>query len=203
VISLNLLPQERKEAFHWRLCAKSEIFWGSKILGFLVIFCAPFLFINLYIQNRIAGLNDKISAFAQTEEMKQIEELGKSSQNINAALGKIDKISGERIYWTDVLTEIIKNIPSGIQIFSFEIAPVEAKGQTLAAKEGKFIIIGKAKTRDEVLALERNLKSSDNFKNIEFPLENLVKRSEVEFKFTGDFILDNFKAKKKAILAGD
>lgn len=200
MISLNLLPQERKEIFHWRIYTKSAIFWGSKILGFLAIFCLLFLVINLYIKNKIAGLNNKISVFEQTKEMKQIEELGKSSQSINDALNKIDKISGNQIYWTEALAEIIKNIPSGVQIFSLEIAPVGANAETLAAEEGKFTISGKAKTRDEILALKKNLKLSANFKNIEFPLDNLVKRSEIEFKFTGDFILGNFKMKKKANL---
>lgn len=200
MISLNLLPQERKETFYWRSRIKSAIFWGSKILGFLVIFCLPILFISIYINNKITDLNSRISVFEQTEEMKQIDDLGKKSQNINSVLNKIDKISGNQIYWTEVLTEMIKNIPSGVRLFSLEITPVNNGSETLAAEEGKFIIIGMAKTRNEVLALEKNLKSSANFKNIESPLGNLTKRSDVDFKFTGNFILNNFKANKKANL---
>jgi len=200
MISLNLLPPERKEMYFWRARVKNTFFWGSKILAILMFFCLPFLLINFFIKNKINDLNNKIFVLEQTQEMKQMEELGKSSQSLNDTLDKIDKISGNQICWTEALAEIIKNIPSGVQIFSLEITPIDSKDQVSTPEKGKFAVIGKAKTRDDVLALEKNLKSSENFENIESPLDNLVKRSEVEFKFTGNFILDNFKAKKKANL---
>lgn len=196
MISLNLLPRERKEMFIWRVRTKSVIFWGSKVLCLLVIFCVPFFVINFYLNTQIIELSGKVFASEQTKEVKQIELLENSSKSINDTLIKINRINENQIYWTNVLSEIIKNIPSDIQIFSLEVSPDSTAGGTLAASKGKFTLIGEAKTRDGILALKKNLKESPSFENIESPLDNLVKRNDVDFKFVGTFILENFKAKK-------
>lgn len=196
MISLNLLPLERKEIFLWRARTKNIIFWGFKILFFLIILCAPFLIFRIYLMEKLYILNEKNSAYEQTKETKQIEELGKSSQSINILLENVNKISENKIYWTGVLGEISKNIPSGIQIFNMEITPSAVDLKIFSPSEGKFSISGLAKTREDVLAMEKNLKSSSSFKNIESPLGNLTKRNDVDFRFTGIFILENFKAKE-------
>lgn len=166
-------------------------------MAILIFFCAPFLALNIYLTARINKLDDKINSYKQTKEMKEVNLLEKSAKGINDILLNINKISENQIYWPDALEEIVKNIPAGVQIFSLEIVPVPAKTETLAASDAGFVIIGRARTRNDILALEKNLKASSDFKGIQSPLDNLLKRTDVEFKFTGTFILENFKAKER------
>jgi len=186
MISLNLLPPERKEAYHWRSLRKTAIFNSIIILSLLVYFCLPFIVINVYLYAKAKDLDQDIYSYEQKEKIKEINSIEKSARSINNTLVSIAKLSEDQVYWTNALEDVVNKIPSGIQIFSLEITP-----------EGNFSLIGKAQTRDEILELEKNLKQSSNFKDIQFPFENLKKKTDVDFKFTGIFLLDNFKAKEK------
>lgn len=186
MLSLNLLPPERKEAFYWRGLTKGIIFWGGRILTLLVFFSLNFLMINLYLINQISGLDQEISYNEGTDSIKQLRLLEKSSKEVNNTLTNIDKVGENQIYWDDALNEVARIVPPDVQIFSLEIA-----------LDGKFSIAGKARTRDQVLSLEDNLKKSAYFKDIQSPLDNLIDRNDVDFKFMGVFLTDKFKASEK------
>lgn len=186
MLSLNLLPPERKESFYWRTLTKGAIFWGGRLLIILVFFSMNFLMINLYLYNQASDLDQIILNYENTDKVREIKSLEMSAREINNTLEGIDKIGENQIYWDDALDEVMQVIPSEVQIYSLEIDPT-----------GKFVIIGIAKTREQVLALQSNLNSSPDFKDIQFPYDNLTKPNDVEFKFTGTFLLDKFKASEK------
>lgn len=186
VISLNLLPPERKESYRWRSLRKTAIFNSIIILSLLIYFCLPFIVINIYLYTKTKDLEQDIYSYEQKEKIKEINSIEKSARSINNTLVSISKINEDQVYWTSALENVVNKVPSGIQVFSLEVTP-----------EGNFSLIGKAQTRDKILELEKNLKQSSNFKDIQFPFENLKKKTDVDFKFTGIFLLDNFKAKKR------
>ncbi|MDP3056932.1 MAG: PilN domain-containing protein [bacterium] len=184
MISLNLLPPGRKEIFRWRQYIKKVILNGIGIIFLLICFSVPLFAINIYLQGEINVLDTQIDSYEKTESVHQLNSMEKSFKQINNALVKIDKIGGEQIYWIDVLEKITTIIPPNIQIFSLQIDP-----------DGGFIVVGNAKTREDVLEFGKRLKNSSDFSNIQTPLDNLIKSDDVDFKFSGKIILDNFKAK--------
>lgn len=187
MISLNLLPPGRKEIFRWRQYIKKVILNGIGIIFLLICFSVPLFAINIYLQGEINVLNTQIDSYEKTESVHQLNSMEKSFKQINNALVKINKISEEQISWIDVFEKITTIIPPNIQIFSLQIDP-----------DGGFIVVGNAKTREDVLEFGKRLKNSSDFSNIQTPLDNLIKSDDVDFKFSGKIILDNFKIKNKA-----
>lgn len=186
MISLNLLSPERKKMFYWRKNTKKVIAGGIKIICMLIFFSVPLLAINIYLVGKINALDAQIVSFENTANVRQLNSVEKSFKEINNIFIKVNKISEDQIYWSDVFDKLIKITPLNAQIFSLEIDP-----------EGKFTFAGKAKTREDVLELGRRLKNSPDFKDIQTSLDNLTKRNDVDFKFSGNILLDNFKAKTK------
>lgn len=195
MISLNLLPPERKEILYWIGLTKNVIFWGSFVFMILVFLSLPFWVSRLYLNSTLNDLDQKIGFYKYNTSLQQMSFLEKSSKNINDILMNIDKIGAEQIYWQKVLAEITGAVPAGAQIFSLELNSKYASGEVLSPDEGSFTIIGRAKTRDAVLALQANLESSADFKDIQAPLDNLVKKTDADFKFRGTVLFKNFKQK--------
>lgn len=184
MISLNLLPPDRKEIFKWRQYTKKIILHGIKTIFLLLCFSAPLFAINIYLKGEINVLETQINSFEKTENINQLNAMEKSFKEINNALVKINKISDEQILWNDVFDKIIEIIPANIQIFSLQIEP-----------DGAFVVVGNAKTREDVLEFGKRLKNSSDYKDIQTPLDNLIKSVDIDFKFSGKIILDNFKVK--------
>ncbi len=189
MISLNLLPPERKELFRWRQYTKKIILNGSKLIFLLFCFFIPLLSIYIYLLGEIKALDSQIGSSESTANVRQLNSLEKSFKKINNIFIKINKISENQIYWTSVIEKLATIIPPNAQIISLQIEP-----------DGKFIIIGSAATREDVLEFGKRLKNSSDFSDIQTPLDNLIKRNDVDFKFSGAIMLDNFIAKEKVRL---
>ncbi|MBU3925337.1 PilN domain-containing protein [Patescibacteria group bacterium] len=183
MISLNLLPPERKEIFRWRQYVKKTILNGIRLIFLLICFFVPLFAINIYLLGEINILDAQIDSYEKTENIHQLNSMEKSFKEINSALVKINKINEGQIYWISVFEKITTITPPNIQIFSLQIET-----------DGGFVIVGNAKTREDVLEFGKRLKNSSDFSDIQTPLDNLIKSDDIDFKFMGKIILDNFKA---------
>lgn len=190
MLSLNLLTPERKKIFYWTTLTKKAIFWGVKMLSILFIFSFCFLVFNLYLDYQINILDQNIASFENTKKVKEMRQIEESSKKINKILDNIDNINENQIYWHDALVKFVDIIPDKAQIFSLEIG-----------QEGKFTISGMAKTRQDLLFFEAKLKNSEEFKNVRLPLEDLIKKEDVDFQLAGEFLLNKFKTSEKIKLS--
>lgn len=186
MISLNLLPPGRKIAFRWRSYVKKVISSGIKTTFLLACFSVPLFAVNIYLKGEIDAIKTKISSAENTESMKKIDSMEASFKQINNILLRVDKLSAEQISWIDVFKKMTDIIPYNVQIFSLQIG-----------QDGSLTIIGKAKTREDVLEFGKRLKNSSDFSDIQTPLDNLIRSYDIDFKFTGNIKLDNFKLYEK------
>lgn len=161
---------------------KKVISVGIKVIFLLVCFSVPLFAINIYLMGEINVVNTQIDSYENTEQMKRLNTMEKSFKEINNALVKINKISDEQVSWIAVFGKITSIVPPNIQIFSLQIEP-----------NGALTIAGNAKTREDVLEFGKRLKNSSDFNSIQTPLVNLTKSSDIDFKFTGNIVLNNFK----------
>jgi len=182
MISLNLLPPGRKEAFRWRQHTKKVISIGIRMIFLLICFSVPLFAINIYLSGEINAINTEIKLYEDTESIQRLNTMERSFKNINNALIKINKISDEQISWFDVFEKITIITPSNIQVLSLQID-----------SDGKFVIVGNAETREDVLEFGKRLKNSTDFSDIQTPLDNLIRSTNIDFKFTGKVLLDRFK----------
>ena len=83
----------------------------------------------------------------------------------------------------DVIKKIEETIPpgAGLSTLSIDVA------------EKKVVVSGKASDREDVVAMENRLKSSDFFKKIDSPLNNFLEKKNPSFKFTFYFTQWNLR----------
>lgn len=172
--------------FRWRRYLKKIISSGIKIIFLLICFSVPLFVINIYLMGEISVLNAQIDSSENTESMKRLKTMEKSLKETNNAFVKIDKIGKEQISWVGVFGKIVEIIPPNIQIISLQIEP-----------NGALTIVGNAKTREDVLEFGKRLKNSADFSDIQTPLDNLTKSNNIDFKFTGNILLNNFKKQEE------
>ena len=186
MISLNLLPRERKEIFRWRQYTKKVILNGIKTIFLLICFFVPLFAVDIYLSGEINAINTQIDSYENMISTRQMNTMEKSFKQLNNTLIKINKISSEQIGWIGVFEEINSIIPSNIQIFSLQIEP-----------NGSFTIIGNAKTREDVLEFGKRFKESSDFSDTLMPPDVFTKKEDINFNFKGNIIFNNFKIIKK------
>lgn len=169
---MNLLPKNKKQELSLRKLNRQIIILGcfavSAIIGILI--CLNLIYLSLYISQQQTSQNNAL--FNQAQELEtQVEDLNQELTGfINQRLAFINKINQEKIYWAQILEKLSRIIPKNIKLTSLETSD-------------KIQIAGTAKTRDDVLLLQKALEQEKQFIELESPLSNFVKQSNVDFYF--------------------
>ncbi len=101
-------------------------------------------------------------------------------RQINNKLNYIVKIQDNFIYWSNLIEELTEITPSDVTFYSIK-----------ANDSNKIIITGRAKLRDSLLRLKDNMENSSTFKNIDFPLKNILEITNIDFNINADINLEN------------
>lgn len=174
MISLNLIPKDKKAELG---LANFFITLKNIIILFLIItilVAISLLAIKAALQNHfniIVGQSTLTTQFASS--------FNKGVQQFNRKVAAVKNIQNNYIVWTDFLIEFSKLIPNGTTINSIDVSA------------DKILISGQAKDRQDLLDLEKNLKKSKLFTNVEVPLEDLLKKSDIDFNIKSDVNLKN------------
>lgn len=166
MINLNLLPKREK------IILKRErnlqiiflSFWilllGTSVVGLEIFLTQKFLKENLSIY---------------TSSIVREKEFEEKIKEINSKLVVIDEIQSNYLKITPILLSLAKITPSDVYIKSFTIDKVK----------GQFQINGWAKERGRLLIFQNNLENIGFFKEIDFPLSNLLREKDINFEFKG------------------
>ncbi len=102
---------------------------------------------------------------------KNTENYSKKIRNINNQLNSIDNIQNETTAWSYLLEYFAKNVSDNIKF-----------SQIKMNKRDKTVYLsGLAKTRDNLLSLKKILEDSNYFSNINFPIQNLLEKNNINF----------------------
>lgn len=176
MIILNLLPPEQKmEAKQTNIYVFIESFLAFMLL-ISVIIAVVLLFSRLALEKRFYSL-----ATGTTFHTIQNKELDQKIKLANKKIRAVSAIQNDFIKWSAVLINFNSLVPKNVEINSLIF------NEQSEEKIYKTEITGIAKDRETVLAFQKRLESSLVFTNIEAPLSNLLKRQDVEFKFTAEF----------------
>lgn len=193
MIKINLLPKIRKEEIKWRRINQFVIFYGIIMLMIFGIFTVFLLAVQIYLHTESAFLDQKIQEKQKSAKARELEILETKSKVFNEEVSSLDKIQIEHIYFSQILEECAEIIPKGVHLSVFDVQKVvevseklkdkNSKNTGLKPKENlyKVNIIGKAKTREDILDFRDALEDSEYFQNPNLPLANLTKRHDVEF----------------------
>lgn len=172
MLKLNLLPPEEKNALMIEQSQRWIVFYGSAIAAILLIFAgllgAIWLSINYQLKNAAAEFNSVQTSLKGRDLKSQEEQISQT----NAFLKNLDNIQrGQKIY-SDLLIALSDLVPPGAKLTSLTIDEKNAVA-----------LYGFAAQREQILAFKEALENSKLFKDIESPLSNLVKQTDINFYF--------------------
>jgi Tfp pilus assembly protein PilN len=172
---INLLPKEKQLEFRYRKMYRSLLMLFS-IVGASFALVVLFQFgSRLYMERQIKQVKletEKLRAISNKEENN---ELKKRIQQINSQVTDFNKLSEEAPQWSGVVRAFAKLVPADVyvQIFSVDIAKRQVN------------ITGFAPRRELVIALYNNIKGdTEHFANIDYPLENVSRPTDVQFRYS-------------------
>lgn len=167
MLSLNLMSPKQREAIRTRVLFSFIERVVTSIIGALLIFGAALFLISSHMTNRLAELTDRqilSSGYVTTNRDIKV---------FNGKLRRIETIQGEVVPITLLLTDIVERTPDGIDISLLEL---NVSLETLK-------INGQSALRDDVLDFEAALLDSPYIAELEAPISNLLRKTDVPFQF--------------------
>lgn len=169
-IRLNLIPPYKKEeirkAQYLKLIIRMEIVLSVFVVVFLVFLLnlSHILDLNMEIVKQNAEISQKKG---QYEKIKRYDEQFKK---INSQIVDITRIKGDQLYWSNMFLYLSQSIFSGVSI------------QNLTTKDYAVFLIGKADSRDSLIAFKEKLEKNECFSAVNLPLSNLVSKESIDFQ---------------------
>ncbi|NTV40809.1 MAG: PilN domain-containing protein [Candidatus Moranbacteria bacterium] len=174
-ISLDLLPQNKKAKI------KRDKLFGE-IINEGILFLFPFfvliviLFNVFYLLTIQKKINDSEYEIQQRQnEYQELNKYDKDFKQMNETAVLLVKIQAGHLRWVDIFSHLSQDTPQGVVLESF------------ANKDYSVFLVGKAKTRDQLLQFKENLEKDSCFGNVNVPLSNLVVKDNVDFQL--DFVV--------------
>lgn len=170
MLSVNLLPPEEKQIIRIREAARAV---GSFALFVLCVFAVGFLLLlpSFFLTHFAARDAERSFAIEQRETVQRRE--------VRATLAEAKKIKEAM---AEMRTYMAR--PSGVSRALERFFPV-SEGITVAflavRSDGEVKVDGRAGTREQLLTFEEALRASDQFLEVTFPLENIVREQNIQF----------------------
>ncbi|MFH0906998.1 MAG: PilN domain-containing protein [bacterium] len=174
MLQLNLLSPAEKEKIKMNKFIHFIVFFGISFLALLIVFSlllASVLFSSSII---VKSQNKLIEVRENDEKSQQLVEIETKINNVNEHINQINIKQKNSVIWTFVFEELSKLTPLGIYLNSFSYY---ISGNIIS-------ISGNADNRDNLLLFKKALEQSPYFDEIDSPLSNLIKQTDIDFYFT-------------------
>ncbi len=172
MIKLNLLPLQEKEALALEKTQRWIIFYGSAITGIFLIFVALLIIIWAFIAIQLKSAVNNLESVQSSFKGQDLKTQQAAVADLNKYLEKIASIQKNQKSYSVLLISLSNLVPSGIRL------------NTLAIDRSDEISLnGYAQRRELILAFKDSLEKSNLFTDIENPLSNLIKQTDINFYF--------------------
>jgi len=172
MLKFNLLPPEEKRKIELMNFSHLAAFIGVWFFVILVVF--TLLLASAYFSLFILSKSQyKLIESRKTEEKAQrLIKMEEKIKQTNQRLSQMHLKQKELILWTPILEELAEITPSGIYLTNLS--------QTT---DNQIRLSGWANKRDIMLNFQSFLEQSSRFTDIEAPLSNLLKQTDIDFVF--------------------
>jgi Tfp pilus assembly protein PilN len=172
MLRINLVPEKTKKEINLK-----KIYAVVKGIDYLLVFLA-ILTGAIFISSKIFLLestNLETNTFSSSDLNNSSF---KEPIEINGKLSTIKEILNKNHSYFDIINNIANKIPEKISIFRLKI---DTENKTIEIK-------GRADQRDDLIELKERLKNDTLYKNIDFPLQNLLKKEDVDFSISAELV---------------
>jgi hypothetical protein len=172
---MNLLPRKQRKRVRLIIYFQNIVFSGFILilLFLIIIFCLGgfLIFLNFQYQAVEKEIEIEQSKIIQTETVRGIE---RKIRDINNEMFELKKIQTEQSNIYQALENIYQELFVGVRVYALEID----------TKTKKVVVTGYSATREKLLAIKQVLETSDRYRDVEFPLSNLVGPISIDFRFS-------------------
>jgi Tfp pilus assembly protein PilN len=173
---INLLPPQYKQELKKEENLKLVLILGIIFLIFLISLTLILLAIKIYIGEQVESLKFLIEKEREKSETRQNLELREKIEKTSQTISKLESFYEEKIYFSAILENIFQTIPEGVYLTSLTIVEKENIAQ--------ISLSGFAPTREILFELKNNLESKKQFSEINFPPQNWLKPTNIDFTAT-------------------
>jgi Tfp pilus assembly protein PilN len=164
MITLNLIPPIKKHEL--RL---AQLYLVIKNLIIFTLFITVIVGIVLLASKMILQNHFNKMVAESTLTTKYANIFNKDIKEFNRQLNTVETIQKDHVAWTNFFIKFSPLVPDDIGIYN------------LSLDKDKIVLTGLAKTRDQLLKFKENLENSSLFSEVITPLEDLLKKENVDF----------------------
>lgn len=170
--TLNLLPPKEKKIILAEQTNRRVIFWGvnfvTALLVFIVLLGLIYALINIKLKIAGADLKNARAKF----NIEGFQDLQAKIKQANDQIKNLDKIQTEHKYYSLALEKIVDITPAAVLI------------KRISINQNQMTIEGFSPTREAILIIKQALEKSPDFEKIESPISNLLKPTDIDFRFS-------------------
>jgi Tfp pilus assembly protein PilN len=141
-----------------------------RLLVPVIVFIVFLITINWDLKIQLEGLEKAYSLEQSGEEYRELQKYEDKFSDVNYRISSISKLQSGHLYWSNIFYRLSDLVPEGIYM------------NNAVTKDYKVSLAGRARTRDDLLAFQEKMESSDCFTKLNVPLSNLVSRENVDFR---------------------
>lgn len=172
---INLLPQLKQTDLYYEDLYHSVNTLVFLSVGILLLGIVAQIAVWVYLEQREAHVVQDVIDLQQQIDKSENAQVKQEIREINALMSDFETLGKSSPQWSVVLKAFARLVPNGVRISSF----------VADAKTKEVEISGYSPTREMVIELYNNINADkENFKDINYPLENVAKPTDVQFNFT-------------------
>jgi Tfp pilus assembly protein PilN len=172
MIGLNILPPEEKKEILSQKTLRQVLTWGSSGLIIVLAFLALLASIWLYSYIQLNSIQEIVSELEASPQNQNFKDIKKEIDGMNQQLQSFSKLQSQEKDYSFYLEKLTDLANPGIKLnsVSFDASKVNVSGQ--------------ATTRDVLLTFKSALEGSSYFQNVNTPLSNFLKQTNIGFTFS-------------------
>lgn len=172
---LNLLPHHKQTELYYETLYHSISVAAVLSIAILLLGILAQVAVMFYLGAKEKSVTLQVEDLKQQIDRTENAELKQEIRFINSQMQDFETLTKTSPQWSKVLKAFSQLVPSGVKI------------NTLSAdtKTNKVEISGFSPTRELVIELYNNINSDKiNFRDVDYPLENVAKPSNVRFNYS-------------------
>lgn len=177
MLFLNLLPSKFSQEIKIKTLFRIIVRSGSILVLGVITVSATFFIADKILKNFYEVVNNT-SFLMQTNIENPIE-----IREVNLKIKEASRIRDNSFAWLETLDIISQNLPRNVYVESLKIDK----------EEERMTLKGVALTRQSLVYLRENLENSENFSDLKFPLENILKKEDIHFEVEAGVKTDKIK----------
>ncbi len=177
MLTLNLIPHQLKKEIKFKRIYALLKKMNCLLIIIAVIIAIILLIAKLILQNNFNKVVEQTSLITKSSQGYNVK-----VRDINSRLNHISQIQKNFIAWSYLIENLANRTPDGIAFSSVKINK----------EKSSINISGKAKLRDDLLMLKQNMEESPIYSEVEFPLQNILQKENINFNISAKLNLDQF-----------